>query len=146
VSEVDAQLVGRIYDLIDDVAALTRDEAEADRVELELAKILSPDVAAVLNGPAYSNIREERWGIDGYRRLWTDWVKPFHSYRIEVEQLIDLGETVLALTVGRAQVDADSRVISNRGGTIWTVRDGMVTRVESFIDRADAEQVAYGHT
>jgi hypothetical protein len=87
-------------------------------------------VKTVLNGPAYSDIHEVGWGIEGYRNLWRNWVRPFHSYLIEVEELVDLDGRVLALTVGRARIDADSPVVTNRGGTIWTVEGARVTQVD----------------
>jgi len=142
-SEADVELVRSIYEEFDDIAAATRDEQAADRLEERLRKVFSPDVKAVLNGPPYSDIHETTRGLDGYRGLWRDWSRPFHSYVIEVEELVDLDGRVLALTQGRAQIAPDSQVISNRGGTIWTIEEGLVTVVEHYIERADAERVAY---
>jgi ketosteroid isomerase-like protein len=145
-SQADVELVRWIYDQFDDVAALMRDEEAADRVEEKLRSVFSPDVKCVLNGPPYSDIHVTAWGMEGYRKLWRDWSRPFHAYMIEIEELVDLEGRVLALTHGRGQVQSDSQIISNRGGTIWTFEEGLVTAVEHYIERADAEHVAYGRT
>jgi hypothetical protein len=146
VSESDVETVRSVYELVGDVAALTRDETASARVEEQLLGILSADVKTVLNGPPYSDIHEVCWGIDGYRNLWRNWVRPFHSYLIEVEELVDLDGRVLALTVGRARIDADSPDVTNRGGTIWTFEGARVAQVDSYMERADAERAAYGRT
>jgi hypothetical protein len=145
-SQADVELVRSIYDLVGDVAVLTRDEKAADRVEAKLRDILSPDVKTVLNGPSYSDIRETAWGIDGYRTLWRDWTRPFHSYVIDLEDVVDLDGRVLALTIGRAQIEPGSPVVANRGGTIWTVDEGVVTLVDSYMERETAERAAYERT
>ncbi len=145
-SRTNVELVRSVYDLVGDVAALTRDEKAMDRVEAKLRVILSPDVKTVLNGPSYSGIHETAWGIDGYRTLWRDWTRPFHSYMIELEDLVDLDGRVLALTIGRAQIEPGSPVVANRGGTIWTVDDGVVTLVDSYTEREAAERAAYDRT
>jgi ketosteroid isomerase-like protein len=146
VSASHVEVVRSAYELVGDVAALTRDEAATARVEERLRGVLSPDVKTTLNGPPYSDIHETAWGIEGYRNLWRDWVRPFHSYLIEVEELVDLDGRVLALTVGRARIEPDSPVVTNRGGTIWTFEEGRVSEVDSYMERADAERMAYDRT
>jgi hypothetical protein len=95
-----------------------------------------------LFGPSYTQIRETRRGIDGFAVLWRDWLRPFHSYRIELEEMIDLGDRVLVLTRAIARVDPDSPEIVNAGATRFGVRDGQVTTVDSFLDREEALKAA----
>jgi hypothetical protein len=91
-----------------------------------------------LFGPSYTQIRETRRGIDGYAALWRDWLRPFHSSRIEPEEMIDLGDRILVLTRAVARVESCSPEIKNAGATIFGVHDGQVTAIDSFLDREAA--------
>ena len=140
----EVAIVQRWYDLLDDAAVLTRDDKAMERLEREMGHFVSPNVKSVVIAPSFTNIRYERSGIAGFRQLWGDWLRPFHSYRIEVEELVDLGDRVLALTIGRALLNPESPPIVTRAATIWTVKDGQITQLDSYLDREEAERVAYG--
>jgi ketosteroid isomerase-like protein len=145
-SQRDVEIIRHLYGLTDDVAQQTRDKEALEELAAGLAEFMSPEIKTILNGPRYSKIREEASGLDGFLRLWRDWVRPFHSYRIELDEIIDLDGRVLALTLGRARVEPGGAEIANRGGTICTVADGRVIQVESFIDQEHAREAAYGRT
>jgi ketosteroid isomerase-like protein len=143
-SEENVALIRSMYDMLParDFAALTRDEEVLAEVMAALEQIVDPEVEVSLFGPSYTQIRETRRGIDGFAALWRDWLRPFHSYRIEVEEMIELGDRVLVLTRAIARVDPDSPEIVNAGATSFGVRDGRVTTVDSFLDREEALKAA----
>jgi ketosteroid isomerase-like protein len=143
-SAENVELIRSMYDMLPagDFAALARDEEAMAEVIAALGQIVDPEVEVSLFGPSYTQIRETRRGIDGYAALWRDWLRPFHSYRIELEEMMDLGDRVLVLTRATARVEADSPEIVNAGATSFTVRDRRVTRVDSFLDRAVALEAA----
>jgi ketosteroid isomerase-like protein len=143
-SEENVALVRSMYDMLPagDFAALASDEGAMTEVMAALEEVIDPQVEVSLFGPPYTEIRETRRGIDGYAALWRDWLRPFHSYRIEPDEMIDLGNRVLVLTRAIARVDADSPEIVNSGATIFGVRNGRVTNVESFLDRSQALEAA----
>ena len=72
------------------------------------------------------------------REVWADWLAPWESYRTEIEELRGAGDRVLALVRDfgrRPDMDAEIELVT---GTVWTVREGKVTRVEFFANRADS--------
>jgi ketosteroid isomerase-like protein len=143
-SEESMSLIRSMYDMLPagDFAALAGDEEAMGEVMTALERIVNPEVEVSLFGPSYTQIRETRRGIDGFAVLWRDWLRPFHSYRIEPEEMIDLGDRVLVLTRAIARVESDSPEIKNAGATIFGVRDGRVTTVDSFLDREEALEAA----
>ncbi len=80
-------------------------------------------------------------GLEGFRRMWLDWLEPWASYHVRVEKLIDRGERVVALIrdVARRQ-DTDAEV-EIKAGSIWTLQDRKVVRVE-FRPRDEALEAA----
>jgi ketosteroid isomerase-like protein len=139
-SQENVELIRSMYDMLPagDFALLARDEEAMAEVMAALEQIVDPEVEVSLVGPSYTQIRETRRGIAGYAALWRDWLRPFHSYRIELEKIIDLGDRVLVLTRATARVESDSPEIVNAGATSFRVRDRRVITVDSFVDRDEA--------
>jgi ketosteroid isomerase-like protein len=137
-------LIRSIYDMLPagDFAALARNEQAMAEVMAALEQIVDPEVEVSLFGPSYTQIRETRRGISGWAALWRDWLRPFHSYRLEPEEMIDLGDRVLVLTRAIAKVEPDSPEIANAGATSFAVRNGRVTKIDSFLDREQALEAA----
>jgi ketosteroid isomerase-like protein len=77
-------------------------------------------------------------GLDGLRTGWLDWMEPWASYRSNVEELIDLGDSVVVLVRDYGRRDPDAPEIEQIGGAIWTVRDGKIARVEFYARRDEA--------
>jgi ketosteroid isomerase-like protein len=68
------------------------------------------------------------------REVWEAW----EDFREENERLIDVGDKVLALQTIAGRGRASGVEVRAPGALIWTVRDGLVTRVEMFLDQAEA--------
>jgi ketosteroid isomerase-like protein len=81
---------------------------------------------------------EERPGVQGLREAWLDWLEPWETYRVEIEQLREVGDRVLVTTrdFGRRSGMADE--VELKGSAVWTIRDGKVARAEFFAERGKA--------
>jgi ketosteroid isomerase-like protein len=77
-------------------------------------------------------------GWDAMRRLFRDWYKPWETYRTELEQTIDCGERVLALTREFGVLWGTSQEVSVALGGIYTIRDGKIARWDVYLDRGQA--------
>jgi ketosteroid isomerase-like protein len=119
-----------------DVATLLRDDALFDQMRAELDPFIDPEVeSAALWEPGAAE--QSYVGIEGFRRLWLDWLEPWAEYHVGVEELVDSGDRVVALIRDRgrrADMDAEVEITA---GSVWTIRDGKVSRVE-FCTREDA--------
>jgi ketosteroid isomerase-like protein len=69
--------------------------------------------------------------LEGGRDTWRD-------ASLEIEELIDLGERVLAIATFRARGRTSGAEIEQPNATVWTLRDGRVAGVRVFFDRAEA--------
>ena len=73
-------------------------------------------------------------GPDGVRAFWEMWFENFEEFQIEVEEIVDVGDRILALIAisgsGRGSgVDVQTPTFAQ----IWTYEEGKVTRVEMLI-------------
>jgi hypothetical protein len=138
-SEENVQLVRTLIPPPDvDVASLIRDDSLFEQARVGFEPFVDPDVEAVAMWlPAARTYA----GIDGFRRMWLDWLEPWATYSVGVDELIDAGDRVVALIRDRARrhdVDAEIEI---RAGSVWTIGNGRVVKVE-FCTREDALEAA----
>lgn len=88
--------------------------------------------------PAHAVEPGTRRGHAGWSLAMASLDAAFHTYRHEVEETRDLGDRVLCFTTFVAATAADSIALRQAEQQLWTLRDGKVTRLEWFHDRAAA--------
>ena len=117
-----------------DLAALFRDDALFEQTASALEAIIDPDVEARANwmgGTRYD-------GIEGFRRLWLDWLEPWTSYYTQIEELIDAGDRVLALIRDHGERSDTDAEIELTASSVWEIRDGRIVGVSFYTDRDEA--------
>ncbi|HEY7266581.1 MAG TPA: nuclear transport factor 2 family protein [Solirubrobacterales bacterium] len=135
-SRENVELVRRLQPPPDmDLVALFRDEEGASRLLGALGPYVHEDFVA-----GGSRLEEsEHVGLPGLRAGWADWLEPWESYRVEIEEVIDAGEeAVIVLTRDygrRAGMEAEVPIL---GAAVWIVRDGKVARATFYTDRNQA--------
>ena len=77
-------------------------------------------------------------GPVGSRDTWLDWLSPWKTYRVETEDVIDLGDRVLILVHAFGRLEGSQGEVENTSASLWTVREGKIARVEFYVDRAEA--------
>ena len=82
-------------------------------------------------------------GFDEFVRGWEDWLAAFESYRIVPKEFVSLpDERVLVLVENRAKSKTGGVEMAFGGGAIWTVEDGLIRRLEMFVDTERALKAA----
>jgi ketosteroid isomerase-like protein len=110
-----------------------------DDAWVAFSAVLSPAFAPDFESAnALLNVERKYIGMDGFRALWLDWLTPWETHRVAIEKAIDLGDRVLVLAEVLATVQGSTAPVKQTTGALWTVRDGKVTRVEFYPDRAEA--------
>jgi ketosteroid isomerase-like protein len=119
-----------------DVAVLLRDDSMFDQMKTAFEPVIDPAVECfALWEPGAAE--QSYVGVDGFRKLWLDWLEPWAEYHVGVEELVDSGDRVVALIRDRGRrADMDAEV-ELTAGSVWTINDGKIARVE-FCTREDA--------
>ncbi|HEY7152245.1 MAG TPA: nuclear transport factor 2 family protein [Solirubrobacterales bacterium] len=141
-SHEDVEIVKRAHpdgvDLVQLFAATT--PASAPGIDLTvyaadcLVEFDSRGPAAV--GPPSSS------GVLGLAEGWLDWLEPWESYHIEVEEFIDAGDDVISLARVRAQSARGGVPVEHSPAALWSVRHGKIVRVRFYLERAEALEAA----
>lgn len=120
-----------------DVAGLFRDEDLFASTAEAVAGVFDPAIESV---PAWRGAGTSYSGIDGFREMWLDWLEPWASYHVQVDEMIEVGESVVVLVRDRALrhgVDVEIELIS---GSLWTFGDGKIVRVEFYANREELRE------
>ncbi|GAC1436875.1 MAG: hypothetical protein NVSMB51_09180 [Solirubrobacteraceae bacterium] len=118
-----------------DWAAIVRDDMLSAALEDAVRDRIDPsfDVAMVAVTETW------RTGFAGLRQVWLDWLEPWSTYRVQEEDVIDLGGgRVLYLGRDFGTRHETPGEVELHASAIWTVRDGWVVQIVFYADRAVA--------
>ena len=116
------------------LAAWDEGDVEAMSSVIAEAGVLVP-LRAQLEGTTYL-------GPEGMRQFWTDLNADWEDLRLPIEDLRERGDSVVAIIRMTARGRASGVDIDVRIGSLWELRDGKVTRLESFSDPEEALRAA----
>jgi len=107
-----------------------------------LAGKVTEDFQCAMVGPP--EVGAERYpGLAGFARAWRDWVSPYTSFSVRLEGLIETGDAVMMPVIQRGVTRHGGVEIETNSGAVWRFRDGLLCRVEFYLDR-DAAFEAVG--
>jgi ketosteroid isomerase-like protein len=87
-------------------------------------------------------VRAEYPGAQGMLDFLHDWTEPFDEWQIDLEELLDAGEKVVALCRQHARSKTSGVPVDMRFGMVFTLRDGLQTRMEMYADADEALSAA----
>jgi ketosteroid isomerase-like protein len=122
-----------------DWSELIRDDDRFALVRETLSPLVTDDFESVMVWPAVNRTYP---GLEGLRKNWLDWLEPWATYRITIDQLIDIGECVVVLSRNygrRKDMEAEVELIA---AATLTFRSGKIARWEDYADRAAALEAA----
>ena len=122
-----------------DVASLLRDDRLFEQMTTALEPLIDPAIesVAIWQGGATTYV-----GIDGFRKLWLDWLEPWATYHVGVDEVVDAGDRIVVLIRDRARRPDSEAEVELISGSVWEVRDGKVVRVAFCRSRAEALEAA----
>ena len=135
-SQENVEIVSRL--LVDgvDVVPLVRDDATWAKRRSETEELFEPDASVAWIAHGQRPI--EATGLDDARQSWLDWLEPWETYRAQVERIVPVDDKVLMLARVHGRMAGTENDVELIFGSIYVLRDGRVTRVEHYADRAAA--------
>ena len=95
-------------------------------VEYHPGDQVGPDMDAVFHGH------------DGYRALWRQLIDSFADYRAEPEEVLDLGDQILATVYYRGHGSGSGVPVNDARFQLFRLRRGLVVWQKDFSDRSEA--------
>jgi hypothetical protein len=112
--------------------AVVQAEEMVEAVSELLRQIAHPDYVTLMVSEA---VTFDYAGPEGFREAWTDWLSPFESFRIAVEEAIPLDDK-LVFTVRQIVTTRHSSVeVETPSAAVWWLEDGMVRQAAFYLDR-----------
>jgi ketosteroid isomerase-like protein len=81
-------------------------------------------------------------GHDGFRQLWRYWMDAFADLRWDPEEILDFGDRILVTAQQSGHGSGSGVAVSVSVFQLFTVRGGLVTRQEDFLERSQALHAA----
>ena len=122
-----------------DLTRLFSRESEESGWFQALASALAPDFEAVGGDLGGAGLVLPARGPEGLMGAWGEWLQAWDVYLTEVEEFIDAGENrVVVLVRDHGRLRGSDADVEQIGGSVWTVRDGQIARIEFHTSRANA--------
>jgi ketosteroid isomerase-like protein len=77
-------------------------------------------------------------GPAGYREFMPAWDVWGPDLRVVPEELIDLGDRIVLLAMGRGRAETSGVPVMTKLATIWVVKRGRVIRLQAYFNHAEA--------
>ena len=116
--------------------AIMSDEGELGHRLDALRELAWPDLETTMVGPG--GFTGTFQGIDGFREAWQDWLRPFQTYEVEIEDIKDTGEQVIVLAHHTATTHESEAPMREPAAAVMTFRGGRLARLEFTRDPAQA--------
>jgi ketosteroid isomerase-like protein len=131
-SRENVEVVRSIYDALARRDDVTPFEVYAEDIAWDLSKARR---AALYVKPVYH-------GHEGVRQSWREMLAAFGEFDVEVEELTDAGDQVLAVLREREVGRASGAPVETTHAAVWTLAHGKVIRMELFDGREEALEAA----
>jgi hypothetical protein len=136
-SQENVEIVKKLHPGADtDLVALSRDSAAWTAVAESVSGLFEPDFELEVVG--LTGLNTIHTGVSGFRDAWLDWLAPWETYHDELQEALDLGDSVLLLGRHRGTREKTSPEVSAAFAALYTLRNGRVFRVQYYADQAEA--------
>ena len=79
-----------------------------------------------------------RKGYEGTVRLRDEWVEAFDDMHVDLDELIDAGDRVIAVTRLCGSLRGSGHELDVQETQVWKMRDGRATEVRAYLTRSEA--------
>jgi uncharacterized protein len=115
-------------------------QAMLDALPELIAQTCDPEIEWV-EDPQRADRRIYR-GHEGVRESWERWLENFEQYGFELERIVDAGTKVLVVAREEGSGKLSGATISQRIYSVYSFRDGKISRYEEFYDERAALEAA----
>ena len=104
--------------------------------------LYDPDVQIDLTAVPHVGQSRVYFGLEGVQEWLRDLLASFAEMKVEVEEWIDAGERVIAMVHNYGRGKRSGVAVDKLEAHLWTVRDGLLVRLQIFPTRAEALEAA----
>jgi hypothetical protein len=117
-----------------DLVGSLSDPERGEELGAALGRIAAPDLVCMMVGGEPGPIAEYR-GIEGVAGAWEDWLEPWGSYDLRLEEMVSADDAIVLLVRVRARTKLDDVEVEHAPAAVFFFRDEVLTRLEFHLDR-----------
>jgi ketosteroid isomerase-like protein len=91
-----------------------------------------PDYVTVM---VSESVTQDYPGVEGFREAWSDWISPYESFRIELDEVTRLGDRLLFLVRQIATTRHSGVEVETPSAAVWWLEDGQIRQAAFYLDR-----------
>lgn len=111
-----------------------------DLTEQVLVEWAVPDFVTLMDS---KSAVQEYQGRDGLREALTDWVTPYESFRVAVDEVLSAGDDKLVFLVRQlARTKHQGVDMETASAAVWSIEGGRVTQTVFYLDQGAALKAA----
>jgi hypothetical protein len=136
----------RLLDLIQvpfdggDVVEAVSSPTALDNLHMVFDPLVTEDFVSEM--VADSSFRQERTGVEGFHAAWCDWAAPFDRLQIDVVEVHDVDDKLLTIVEQVGVPKGGESELRSSSAAVWTLSDGLLSRVEFHLDTEQARRAA----
>jgi ketosteroid isomerase-like protein len=111
-----------------------------DRMVEAIRDHIHPEFVTVMTSE--STTPTEWPGLQGFRDALTDWISPYESFRLEIEEAIVQEDKLVFLARQVATTKHAGVEVETESATIWWLEDGLITQAVFYLDQKAALKAA----
>jgi hypothetical protein len=112
---------------IDQMVEILRDNVQPDFITLMVSE---------------SAGEQEFRGIEGFKEALSDWISPYESFRLEIDDVVVVDDRLVFLARQVATTKHGGVEVETESASVWWVEDGLVTQAGFYLDRRAGLQAA----
>src|SRR5215208_5315395 len=107
--------------------------AGIDQMADLLQQNVQPDFVTVMVSESAGS--QEFRGIEGFKEALHDWISPYESFRLEIEEAIVCEDKLVFLARQVATTRHDGVEVETESASVWWAEDGQIRQVAFYLDR-----------
>jgi ketosteroid isomerase-like protein len=80
-------------------------------------------------------ITQEYAGPEGFKEAWEDWISPYETFEVELEEVIRLEDKLVFTVSQRVTTRQDSVAVETPSTAVWWIEDGQIRQAAFYLDR-----------
>ena len=111
-----------------------------DEIAEQMAEDAHPDFVTVM--VSQEGIAREYPGVKGFRQALTDWISPYESFRLEIDEVLTLPDKLVFLVRQIGTTRHGGVEIETASGSVYSLVDGQIRQAAFYVDQRAALEAA----
>jgi ketosteroid isomerase-like protein len=104
-----------------------------DRMTEILRDNVHPEFVTIMTSEA--GLPQEYRGLDGFREALSDWISPYASFRLEIDDAIPMVDKIVFLARQVATTRHDGVEIETSSASVWWLESGAIRQASFYLDQ-----------